>query len=293
MRNRNIDFMKLSKIWRIISISIITLGLVLAMVRGVNLGIDFAGGTRLVMEIGEGFDKDAVDAVVAQFDDSFISQRIEGTQIEVRSQFLSTEDMGEVIDALEAEFNLNLEDDLLTLDEIGPSVGRELTQSAIQAVLIASLLMLIYISIRFKRYFAYAAITALVHDVLFTMAIFSIFNISINLPFVAAILTIIGYSINDTIVIFDRIRENLKIYGGKKPKKVANISINITINRSINTLLTTLFTIVAVLIFVPPIRDFALPISLGVLVGGLSSIFVASPVWVMIEERRLKSKVKA
>ena len=155
-------------------------------------------------------------------------------------------------------------------------------------------MMLIYIAIRFEFNFGIAAITALVHDVLITLAFYAIFNISINNSFIAAMLTIVGYSINDTIVIFDRIRESSRSMRRSTPTEIANVSINKTLARSINTSLTTLIIIGAVNIFVPTVREFSFPLLIGIAAGAYSSIFIASPVWVLLQKRKIKNKkVKA
>ncbi|MGL5243729.1 MAG: protein translocase subunit SecF, partial [Sarcina sp.] len=157
---------------------------------------------------------------------------------------------------------------------------------------IAVMFMLIYVAIRFEVDFGIAAIVALAHDILITLSIFAIFQITVNTPFIAAILTIVGYSINDTIVIFDRIRENRKKMRSASYVEVADKSITQTMTRSINTTLTTLITIVAVYIFVPTVRDFAFPLIIGIACGAYSSIFIASPVWCFLKNRKSKHKNK-
>ncbi len=152
--------------------------------------------------------------------------------------------------------------------------------------------MLIYVGMRFEFRFGAAAILALVHDVLITLSVYAIFQIPVNSPFIAAILTIIGYSINDTIVIFDRIRENQKNMRRKSIEEVANISITQTMRRSINTSLTTLITIVCVYIFVPTVRDFSFPLIIGIATGTYSSIFIASPIWVLLKKKNKKVNAK-
>ncbi|WP_305085942.1 protein translocase subunit SecF, partial [uncultured Clostridium sp.] len=158
------------------------------------------------------------------------------------------------------------------------------------SVLVACIAMLFYIAIRFEFNFGVAAIVALVHDVLITLAFYAIFNIPVNNSFIAAMLTIVGYSINDTIVIFDRIRENRHSMRRSTPAEIANTSINKTLARSINTSLTTLIIIGAVNIFVPTVREFSLPLLIGIAAGAYSSIFIASPVWVLLQKRNPKNK---
>jgi preprotein translocase SecF subunit len=214
---------------------------------------------------------------------------VDNTQIEVRSQSLSTETIDELVEQIQEKYSLK-EDSIITLDEIGASIGRELTEGGVKAVVIAAALMLVYISFRFKKNYGFAAILALVHDIFFLIAIYAVARISVNTPFIAAVLTILGYSINDTIVVFDRVRENKKLHPGLSNKEIINLSLSESFSRSVGTLLTTLFTILSVAIFVPQIRDFALPISIGVMVGGLSTFFVASPFWISLEDRAHKIK---
>jgi len=180
-----------------------------------------------------------------------------------------------------------LEDDaLISQDEIGASVSSELTRNSLISLSIAVIAMLIYVAVRFEFKFGVSAIIALLHDILITVAIYAIFNVPVNTPFIVAILTIVGYSINDTIVIFDRIRENINKMRRSSPAEVANISVTQTMSRSINTTLTTLFTIIAVNVFVPSVREFTFPLIIGIACGAYSSIFIASPVWVMLKNRK-------
>lgn len=283
------DFIALAKYWRVISAAIMAIGIFFTATQGLNLGLDFAGGTRLVMEIGQEFDKTEIDEIVKTYDDKAQTQVVDNTQIEVRSQSLSTETIDELVEQIQEKYSLK-EDSIITLDEIGASIGRELTEGGVKAVVIAAALMLVYISFRFKKNYGFAAILALVHDIFFLIAIYAVTRISVNTPFVAAVLTILGYSINDTIVVFDRVRENKKLHPGLSNKEIINLSLSESFSRSVGTLLTTLFTILSVAIFVPQIRDFALPISIGVMVGGLSTFFVASPFWISLEDRAHKIK---
>lgn len=283
-----INFMKGANIWKFISAAVLAVGIFFVATQGLNLGLDFAGGTRLLMEVGTEFDKEEIDSIIDTYDADAVTQKVDGTQIEVRSQLLTTETMDPLVDELKENYSLK-DDSVINLDEIGASVGKELTRSGIQAVLLAGAFMLIYITLRFKKNYGFAAIAALVHDILFLVAIFAVFRISVNTPFIAAILTILGYSINDTIVVFDRVRENNLLYPGKTPKELVLMSQNDAFSRSVGTLMTTLFTILSVAIFVPQIRDFALPISIGVMVGGLSTFFIAGPVWIFLENRKKKT----
>ncbi len=286
-KRTTINFLKGGKVWRMISAAVLAVGIFFVATQGLNLGLDFAGGTRLLLEVGTPFDKEEIDGIIHTFDADAVTQTIDGTQIEVRSQLLTTETMDPLVTELQDKYSLK-EDSVINLDEIGASVGRELTRSGIQAVLLAGAFMLIYITLRFKKNYGFAAIAALIHDIFFLVAIYAVFRIPVNTPFIAAILTILGYSINDTIVVFDRVRENNHLYPGKSATELVLMSMNDAFSRSVGTLLTTLFTILSVAIFVPQIRDFALPISIGVVVGGLSTFFIAGPVWIYLENRKKK-----
>lgn len=282
-----------TKVWFSISLVIIFVGLILMASRGLNFGIDFKGGTKLVVELGEGFDKPAVDEIVKKYAPDAVTKTVEKTQYEIKSKNLDENKTSDLFNDLKETYGLE-DSDLLSQDQISGSIGKELTQKSIIAVLVACVAMLIYIGIRFKLDFGIAALIALFHDVLITLAVYVVFDIPVNTPFIAAILTIVGYSINDTIVVFDRIRENSKSMRRAKPEEIANKSINQTLARSINTSLTTLVVIGAVNVFVPTVREFSLPLLVGIASGAYSSIFIASPVWVILRKRHeVKKQYKA
>ncbi len=282
-----------TKIWFSISLAIILVGIVLMATRGLNFGIDFKGGTKIVVDFGDSFDKVEADGIVKEYASDAVTKTVESTQYEIKSKDLDETKTSELFNALKEKYSLE-DSALISQSQIGPSVGKELTRNAIVSVLVACAAMLIYIAIRFEFNFGIAAITALVHDVLITLAFYAIFNISINNSFIAAMLTIVGYSINDTIVIFDRIRESSRSMRRSTPTEIANVSINKTLARSINTSLTTLIIIGAVNIFVPTVREFSFPLLIGIAAGAYSSIFIASPVWVLLQKRKIKNKkVKA
>ena len=282
-----------TKIWFSISLAIILVGIVLMATRGLNFGIDFKGGTKIVVDFGDSFDKVEADGIVKEYASDAVTKTVESTQYEIKSKDLDETKTSELFNALKEKYSLE-DSALISQSQIGPSVGKELTRNAIVSVLVACVAMLIYIAIRFEFNFGIAAITALVHDVLITLAFYAIFNTSINNSFIAAMLTIVGYSINDTIVIFDRIRESSRSMRRSTPTEIANVSINKTLARSINTSLTTLIIIGAVNIFVPTVREFSFPLLIGIAAGAYSSIFIASPVWVLLQKRKIKNKkVKA
>ena len=277
-----------SKIWFSISLAIILIGVVLMFTRGLNFGIDFKGGTKLVVEFGENFDKVEADSIVKEYATDAVTKTVEGTQYEIKSTELDETKTSELFEALKEKYSLE-DTALISQTQIGPSIGRELTKNALIAVLVACIAMLVYIAIRFEFAFGVAAIIALVHDVLITLSVYAIFDIPVNSSFIAAMLTIVGYSINDTIVVFDRIRENRKANRRADVNEITNKSISQTMARSINTTLTTLFTIVAVFIFVPSVREFSFPIIIGILSGLYSSITIAPSVWTLLEKKNKKS----
>ena len=280
------------KIWFSISIIIIVIGFLFVSIRGLNIGIDFQGGTEITMNFGHEFNKADVDNIIYKYNpDAITTTANNGTELDIKATNFSTEKTNEMIKEIESTFNLS-SDALVSQNEIGPSIGQQLTKGAIIALSIAVICMLIYVAIRFEFAYGISAIIALAHDALITISIYAIFNIPVNTPFIAAILTVIGYSVNDTIVIFDRIRENRKKMKGESFDSIANKSLSQTMSRLINTTLTTLTTIVAMYIFVPSIRDFAFPLIMGIVSGGCSSIFIATPVWCVIKNRKSAKKIK-
>lgn len=276
------DFMGKRKLWFLISLMVIIPGLISMAVQGLNLGIDFAGGNKLQIEFAQHVTLAQVREVMADFDlGKNPIQPAENNQFIIRTPVLAEEENQALIKSFEEKLGQLT---VLSNEKVGPVIGKELTRNALLALLIASVLMVIYITIRFQFSFAIAAIIALLHDVLVTLSIFSLAQIEINSSFVAALLTIIGYSINDTIVIYDRIRENLKHRKKESLEVLLNNSISQTIVRSINTSATTLFAVAALLVLGgATTRVFALALLVGLFSGTYSSIFTASPVWLELK----------
>lgn len=274
-----VHFVKTRLVWYIVSLLIIVPGLVSLVWQGLNLGIDFTGGTLLELEYKQ---VPAIEQVRAALKEKGLGnagiQAAEGNRILIRTVALAEKDRDEVLKAIRektGDFNLRRE------DKVGPVIGKELLRNALLALGIAIVLMIIYISWRFEFWSGLSAIVALLHDVLVVIGVFSLLQLEVDSAFVAAILTIIGYSINDTIVIFDRIRENLlKRRKDQEVGDVINSSIYQTFGRTINTVLTVVFVLVALLVFGgETIYNFVLAMLIGVLSGTYSSICTASPLW--------------
>ena len=272
-----------SKIWFSISLIVIVVGLGFMLTKGLNFGIDFKSGTKLVIDFEKEYNKPEVDEVVKAIVPDAVTKTVEDTQYEIKDRDLDETKTTELFDKLKETYSL--EDTALLLQtQVGASVGRELTRNSIIALFVACIAMLIYLAIRFKMDYGIAAVIALLHDVLITISVYAIFNIPVNTPFIAAILTVVGYSMNDTIVIFDRIRENTKTMRRATSAEIADKSISQTLGRSIKTTITTLFAIGAVNLFVPTVREFSFPLLIGITAGAYSSIFIASPIWVKLRD---------
>ncbi|WP_294155283.1 protein translocase subunit SecF [uncultured Clostridium sp.] len=280
-----------SKIWISISLIIIVLGLGFICFKGLNFGIDFKGGTQVSIQLNENISKEDADAVVKEYAPDSSTTISNTYEYEIKSTDLDSDKLSSIMNDLEEKYSLE-DSALLSQEEIGAAIGKELTRNSLLAILAASAVMLVYVAIRFEFKFGVAALIATLHDVLVTITVYAVFGIPVNTPFIAAILTIVGYSMNDTIVIFDRIRENLKKMRRANTVEVANTSITETLTRSINTSLSTLVTIIAINILVPSVREFTIPLIVGIVCGAYSSIFIASPVWVFLKEKTGKKKVK-
>ena len=292
--HRTFTFIKHRKIYYMVSAAIIIVGLVFGLIGGLNYGIDFTGGTMIQIDMGEFVPAEDVEKALKEFDlDPTIVHAGEGNSEVVIKTIASLDNAQrmEIVDVLGETFGIT-EDDVLASEQFGPSVGDELKKNAVVAVVIASIGMLIYIIFRFKSWkFGAASILGVVHDVLMVIAFYAIFGFTVNNPFIAAILTLVGYSINDTIVIFDRIRENQKLFPKNGSEANIDKSLNQTLNRTIMTSLTTLVVMVPLCIMVSEsIREFIIPLMIGVIVGCLSSIFVCSPLYYDMNRSSEESK---
>ena len=285
--------MKKTKIWFGLSIAIITMGLIMGMINGLNMGIDFTGGTMMQFNLGQEIKVDEIKDVIADFalDADIIHAGQDKHEIIIKTKAdLNNNERQEIFNAFKEKYNL-VDEDFLLAEQFGPTIGEEIRNKALLSIAIAALGMLAYITFRFEVKFGVAAIVALLHDIFIVLSIYAIFRIPVNSSFVAAILTIVGYSINDTIVVFDRIRENVKFMKKATFEEIADTSINQTIARSINTSFTTLLSIITLYVLgVDAIRQFALPLIAGIATGTYSSIFIASPVWTLWKNWEKKNR---
>ena len=259
-----------------------------------NLSIDFSGGTLVEVGFDEAPPLADVRAVVEGAGYSGAEVTYFGNQNDV---LIKVKNIGEAaeaateIDSLLQESFAGRQIDMRRTESVGPKIGSELKTAAFWAIIYSLAGIVLYISWRFEFRFAIAAIVALVHDVLFTLGFFSITNKEISIPVIAAILTIVGYSLNDTIFVFDRIRENLRSRKREGYNVVVNASINETLSRTVVTSITTLVVVMCLTVLGGPvIRDFALALLIGVVVGTYSSIFIASPVLVAWEDWKVKRR---
>ncbi|MBS4029993.1 MAG: protein translocase subunit SecF [Clostridiales bacterium] len=288
----------------IFSAVLIIAGIISLVTNGLNLGIDFTGGTIIHVNIGQEFTLEEIRDVLAPMGlegSSIQKVGIEGLgegekqELLIKTVSLTSEQQDDVFTALSERYNLT-EDNMLRIENVGSVIGSELKRQAWLALIIASLGMVLYITVRFEYRFAISAIAALLHDAMMVLAFFSIFRLEINSPFIAAILTILGYSINDTIVIFDRIRENLKNRRKEDLAEVVDTSIRQSLKRSINTSATTLLVLITLFAFGGmTLRPFISALLIGVVFGTYSSIFIASPLWLTWKnaESRKRLKTKA
>lgn len=289
------DFVGNRKYWFIFSGLLLLLAIVAFAYNGtvkknvMNFGIDFTGGTLISLRFPSGVSENDVRDVLAKYNlEKSVIQRSGHKDIYIRTEELKRNVRVGIINDLKKEYG---DVELLEADTIGPVIGKELRTQAFWALLLASLGIIIYVSFRFEFKYAVAALIALYHDAIITTGVIALLWRNIETPFIAAILTIMGYSINDTIVIFDRIRENIKKHGGKKKKfsEIINISITETLARSINTVLTTMIVVLCVLFFGgETLKDFALVLLIGFAIGAYSSIFLASPIIAAWESKSSK-----
>ena len=284
---REISFNKFYKSFNILSIVLIITSLILLAFKGLNYGVDFKGGTLIelrtdlnsanIKKIRESFNQlNLGDVSVKNFGND--------TDFIIKFEKQNSNDP-KFIDNIKTKLSGSIGTvDFRRVENVGPKVSAELLQSGIIAIALSLAAMLLYIWIRFEWQFSLGAIVALFHDVIITLGVFSLFSLEINLSIVAAVLTIVGYSMNDTVVIFDRVRENLRKFSDIKIFELTNISINQTLSRTIITSATTLLALLSIFIFGGEIlKGFSLAMILGVIFGTYSSIYIANPILVVLK----------
>ena len=306
IKDTHIDFLKQMRLGFVLSGTVILIGLIsLILNKGPNLSIDFKGGTMVavkftedvnILDVRSSLANVSVEGVTYDFSSEEIKHFGDFQSVSIRLAQLEDGPSNlaqSVVDHLYDNFPDIIPEDanafLLSIENVGPKVGAELSGKAVMAIISALALILVYISIRFEFKFALGAIAALTHDILITLGIFSILGYEISLPIIAAFLTIVGYSLNDTIVIFDRIRENVKINRKETYTKIVNVSINNSLSRTIITSLTT-FIVVLILWLIggEVIHNFAFAMIIGVVIGTYSSVYVASPILLAWQSRGRK-----
>lgn len=287
--NTSIDFLSKRKLCAVLSSALLLATIVGLAVKGLNYGIDFSGGTLIQI-------KTANQPQIAELRGALKSDQFTGAAIQeygAADEFIirmpSLEEEGGDADALIQSVVTSLDaitggTEVRRVEFVGPQVGKELRQTGMMALLLSMLAILVYISMRFELRYAIGAVAALAHDVLLTVGAFVLLQKEVSLPVLAALLTIIGYSLNDTIVVFDRVRETRTKNAKKKMKEVLNLSINDMLNRTLMTSLTTIIVLLALFLFGGEvIHDFAFTLIFGVVVGTYSSIYIASPVVLAME----------
>ena len=287
--NKKYNFLKFKKPFLILSTILFAISLGAFFTKGLNLGVDFKGGTVIEMKLAQPYNSEDIrksllkinlgDVVVKEFG----SSREFLATIEKKGK--DNDFVGSIKKHLESD--LAREFDFRRVEVVGSKISKELTKSGLYSVILALFLMLIYIWIRFEWQFSLGSILALIHDVVITIGAFSLVGFEFNLSIVAAILTIVGYSMNDTVVIYDRIREFLKIDDRQDIQELINDAVNSTLPRTLKTSVTTLLALVSIYVFGGEIlKGFSFALIWGVLIGTYSSIFVAAPILVFFKVKR-------
>ncbi len=283
----NIQFNKYYRNFNILSGILIIISLILLVFKGLNYGVDFKGGTLIELRA------DSSTSNISKIRDSFNQMNLGDVTVKnfgndndyiVKFEKQNSNDP-KFIDEIKNKLSDSIGSvDFRRVENVGPKVSAELLRSGVVAIALSLAAMLLYIWIRFEWQFSLGAIIALFHDVIITLGVFSLFSLEINLSIVAAVLTIVGYSMNDTVVIFDRVRENLRKYADIKIFELTNISINETLSRTIITSITTLLALFSIYLFGGEIlKGFSLAMILGVIFGTYSSIYIANPILVSLK----------
>ena len=287
--NSNISFLKFYKQLYLLSFLLIVISFISFFSKGLNLGIDFKGGTVIEMQFDKRYSATNIREALIQQKLGDVKVKEFGNNQTFLAIFEKKSGKSDFIPNVKAQLEKSLTETInfRRVEMVGPKISKELTKSGIYAVLIALILMLFYIWLRFEWQFSLGSILALLHDVMLTLGAFSIIGFEFNLSIIAAILTIVGYSMNDTVVIYDRIRENLKKDDRSDLSDLINISVNETLPRTLKTSITTLLALIAIYFFGGEIlRGFSFALIWGVIVGTYSSIFIAAPLILIFNVKR-------
>ena len=287
--NKNISFLKFYKQFYLLSFLLIVISFISFFSKGLNLGIDFKGGTVIEMQFDKKYLATNIREALIQQDLGDVKVKEFGNNQTFLAIFEKKSGKSDFIPNVKTQLEKSLTETInfRRVEMVGPKISKELTKSGIYAVLIALILMLFYIWLRFEWQFSLGSILALLHDVMLTLGAFSIIGFEFNLSIIAAILTIVGYSMNDTVVIYDRIRENLKKDDKSDLLDLINISVNETLPRTLKTSITTLLALIAIYFFGGEIlRGFSFALIWGVIVGTYSSIFIAAPLILIFNVKR-------
>jgi len=280
-----------TKVWFILSSIVILISLVAVLIIGIKPGIDFKGGTLLDIEFEKTTTVSDVRDVLRKYDlaDSVI-QHSEGNEFLIRSKKIEQKTQDAILENFTKNFGVK---EILDIQDVGPGWGAQVTRGAFLALAASLITILIYISFRFEYKMAFSAVAALFHDIIIAVGLYALFGREITPNMIAGLLTIFGYSLYDTIVVFHRIRENTKYLGRKRYSDMVNDSVNQVKMRSINTSLTSLLPVICLLVFGgETLKDFALILTIGLTAGTYSSIFIASPLLALWKEREPRYRPK-
>ena len=284
---KEIDFMGKSKIFITISLILIAISIVSIFTKGFNFGVEFTGGSEIIVRFeNKEVTENDIRAAISQISEEFANARIvevrsagDPSNVQKYSIIVPKTYEPDEKQKIQEEMEKLLSGKVVSFNEISGTAAEEIRRGTWTAILVALVVLLIYITIRFRFIFGVAAVVALIHDVLITMGFFSLFGYEINVAAVAAFLTLLGYSLNDTIVLSDRIRENMRRYRGRNMENIVNMSINQVLARTINTSLTTFFVVFVLLLFAGnAVKPFAFGMTVGTIVGTYSSFYIVSPI---------------
>jgi len=283
IKNTDIKFVSKRKKFYQISAAIILIGIISLLFQGLNYGIDFAGGTLIQIDFEQNASITDIRDVLGEMNLAGSTiQSLSGNEFVIRTDQTALQQREEILETLENRIGAF---EVLKVEMVGPVIGESLKRLAVFAIIFAFIGIILYITVRFEFKYAITSIIALGHDVLIALSILSILQKEISIPIIAAILTIVGYSLNNTIVIFDRLRENLKLKSRPILEEIINLSINQSLTRTVNTAITTLLPVLALYFFGGTLSDFAFVLLIGIVVGTYSSICMAGPLLLELKKR--------